>query len=150
MSPKQRDPTTSQFARTPTPQSELKTSPATEQKPGVITESSSASEGGSSNHNPMKAAWLRIIELKQQLDLARMSASNPQQMGIQLIHNKVAEFKQELAFKSLTIIFKLEESLNYDVWQDEALIQTLAIKAKDILQNFKMTCSESTMNSEDR
>ena len=109
-----------------------------------------ASKGSSSNHNPMEAAWLRIIELKQQLDLARMSASNPQQMGIQLIHNKVAEFKQELAFKSLTIIFKLEESLNYDVWQDEALIQTLAIKAKDILQNFKMTCSESTMNSEDR
>ena len=150
MSLKQRDPTTGQFARTPTSQPELEMSPATEWKPGVMAESSSASEGGSSNHDPMKAARLRIIELEHQLDLVRMLASNSQQMRIWLIHDKVAEFKQELAFKSLMIIFKLEESSNYNIWQDEALTQTLVIKAKNILWNFEKTCSESIMNSEDR
>ena len=150
MSFKQRDPTTDWFARTSTPQPELKTSPATEWKSidRMAEQSSSASEDDSSNQDSMKAAQLRIIKLKWELQLVRTVSTS--QTEIWLIHDKVIEFKWELAFKNLMIIFKLEESSNYDVWQDKALIQILAIKAKNILWNFKMTCSESTMNSEDR
>ena len=146
MSSKKRDLTTDQFTRISTSQSESETSSATDWKPGRMTNEVSESKSS----NSMKAAQLRIMKLEWQLNLTRMTASNSQQTRIQLIHNKVTEFKQELAFKSLTIIFKLEESSNYDIWQDKALIQTLAIKAKNILQNFKKTCSDSTTNPEDR
>ena len=112
---KQRDLTTSQFARTSTPQPESETPPATEQKSisRMTEQSNSVSESSSSNQNSMKAAQFRIIKLKQELQLTRTASTS--QTKIQLIHDKVTEFKQELAFKSLTIIFKLEESSNYDI-----------------------------------
>jgi len=75
---KQRDPTTSRFARTSTPQPEPEMPPATERKPigGMAEQSSSASEGSSSNQDPMKAAQLRIIEFKQELQLVRMTSTS--------------------------------------------------------------------------
>ena len=62
----------------------------------------------------------------------------------------MARFEREVASKSLTITFKLEDSTNYDAWRDEALTQALAIKAKDILQKLELTCPDSITDPEDK
>ena len=83
--------------------------------------------------------------LRMQLGLLQLnrdslaSIQNP----IQLIHDKIADFKKEVTTKNLKLAFKLDESSNYDSWRDEALTQALAIKAKSILKNKKTTCPET-------
>src|SRR5205809_2424301 len=90
---------------------------------------------------------LRIIEMEKQkaeverenlhmqLELLQLNRDSPApiQNPIQLVHDKVADFKKEVTTKNLKLAFKLDGSSNYDSWRDEALTQALAIKAKSIL-----------------
>ena len=161
MPPRQRDPTIGRFARTPTPhpdESSL-TPPATVERPGPTgritggmagTDDVGASGGNENPHDEIEAARLRIRELELQLQIAQLNASNNQQTGIRLIHDKMARFEREVVSKSLTITFKLEGSTNYNAWRDKALTQALAIKAKDILQKLELTCPDSITDPEDK
>ena len=93
---------------------------------------------------------LKIQQLQLKLQAQRLAASlnsipdSPQSSTspVQFIQfdNRVNNYRKEVAFKNLRLTFKLEETHNYDVWQEKVFIKTLTICTKHILSNKKLIC----------
>src|SRR5215471_3446979 len=148
---------------TPTP------APTTTRIPHIMADSDGG-VGASGGQQADLAMKLRLAELEKDTELARRenlrmqlrlaelnqanpnsnTTPNPSQTSIQIVHDKVADFRKEVTAKNLKMTFKLEGSSNYDNWRDEALTQALAIKAKDILKNKELTCPDDLMDNDRR
>ena len=79
----------------------------------------------------------KMAEIQLQIAEARARVPSADLSSIQVVQkeNKVADFRKGIATRNPKLTFKLEGSNNYELWRDEALTQTLAIKAKSILKN---------------
>lgn len=82
-----------------------------------------------------KKAEIERENLRMQLELTRInrdsSTSVSIQNFIQLIHDKIADFKKEVTVKNLKLNFKFEESSNYDFWWDEVIYSSSSYQDKE-------------------
>ena len=108
----------------------------------------------------IELAKLRVQQLQLELQAQRLAASlnsisdsfQSSTLLVQFIQfdNRINNYRKEVTFKNSRLTFKLEETQNYDVWQEEVFVKTLTIHTKHILKNKKLICPADLIEDDDK
>ena len=95
---------------------------------------------------------LQIKRLIVSLNFSSNSSSQSSTFSVQFVwfDDRVNDYRKEVTSKNSRLTFKLEESQNYDVWQEEVFVKILTIHMKHILSNKKLICSADLTDDDDK